>query len=331
MLNFKKGRPLAIVEGGKYNKKIIYLYDKKICCENCNEECKYNKCCDDCNYDDEPEKIKGNLLDIVNEDYIRSFKKKMPVKDIVTLQRSFIKNTIPSDEELRDIYDKIVEDTDKICRKTFKIHDNGVIRLLPNFNEDSERSYVAGATGSGKSYFVKKYIQSYQKVYPRSKIYIFSDVENDPELDNELKNIERIPLNEDLLEPELDMLNEQNYKNSIVLFDDIDSISNKHLKEAVYKFNDKLMTRGRHENISTILTSHLLTNYKETRITLNSVSNITFFPGSGSTHAIKYLLSKYIGLSNDIINRIFKLKSRAVTIIKRYPITVISDKEIFII
>lgn len=51
----QKGRPIAQIEGGKYNKDILSIYDKeqeKSCCGMCNSECskkkKAERCCDNC-------------------------------------------------------------------------------------------------------------------------------------------------------------------------------------------------------------------------------------------------------------------------------------------
>jgi hypothetical protein len=51
------GRRLCKINGGKYNKKMIYLYDPKyLCCSKCSKKCK-GSCCDNCsmlNYHTEP-------------------------------------------------------------------------------------------------------------------------------------------------------------------------------------------------------------------------------------------------------------------------------------
>ena len=52
---------------------------------------------------------------------------------------------------------------------------------------------MAAASGSGKSYWTRKYIDQYHKAYPKHKVYIFSSLEEDPTLDA-LKYLKRIKI-----------------------------------------------------------------------------------------------------------------------------------------
>jgi len=99
----------------------------------------------------------------------------------------------------------------------------------------------------------------------------------------------------------------------------------------VQTLRDSLLKRGRHEDISVVVTNHLLTNYKETRTILNEVNSITFFPKSGSSHGIQYMLKTYVGLAAKQIQRIFTLPSRWITVYKHYPMYVVYEKGIYLL
>ena len=84
--------------------------------------------------------------------------------------------------------------------------------------------YITAPSGSGKSYLAKQIIQEYHKQNPKHNVYCFSSLETDPTLDT-LKYIKRVKLNKpEYLETEFTA---EDFKDSLVLFDDVDVLSNK--------------------------------------------------------------------------------------------------------
>lgn len=204
----------------------------------------------------------------------------------------------------------------------------GILQPLPQFNK-SERCYIAAQTGAGKTYYTRKYLEQLLKVYPKKQIFVFSDVEKDPELDVLGKNIVRFKLDDELLEK--DPIKPDKFKGSVCVFDDIDSIQNPKLLKYVQTLRDAILRRGRHEDISCIVTSHLLTNYRDTRIVLNEANTITVFCRSGSTFGVKYLLQKYCGFDKAQIDQILKIPSRWITIYKNHPMYIAHEKGIYLV
>ena len=306
MLNFQDGRPIAIVKGGKYNNKILYVgedrgSDNKI--------------------------IENNPLDMLDDVYEMVNKNKLKKDEMIKIKNALARGDEENISSVYEIIGNVRNKSKELSKKEFKIFDDGVIQPLPRFDK-TERCYVAGQTECGKTYYVKHYLNQLQKVFPKKKIFIFSDVESDPEIDD-LKNLTRFTLDEELLEKE--PIKPEIFKESICLFDDIDSIQNPKLLKYVQALRDSILRRGRHEDISCIVTSHLLTNYKDTRIILNECNNITIFCRSGSSYGIKYLLKHYIGLDKKQIQHILDLPSRWVTINKNSPQYVIYEKGVFIL
>jgi hypothetical protein len=341
MLSFERGRPIAIIKGGKYDGKIVNLFDpNRKCCENCNMKCvngkckRSFKCCDNCNKDTcsnykftKNEAIRSDPYDVLDEDFIRSHKKKLSIPEMNKIKLALEMNRRPLEDSLGLIYDKCKEEYEKRSRTELIIHDDGEVQPLPNYSSP-QRLYISGPSDSGKSTYVGKLLHKYKQVYPDRDIFLLSRINNDDKLDNLGLDIMRITLNEEFLEdtPSLETLHD-----SIVIFDDIDSIEDKKLKVKVSGLRDLLLTAGRHENISVIVTNHLLTDYKNTKTILNEVNATTFFPKSGSSHGIKYMLKFYIGLSAKQIQRIFDLPSRWVTIYKHCPMYVIYEKGIYLL
>ena len=102
----------------------------------------------------------------------------------------------------------------------FKI-DDGRLQLLPNKNIERSILYVAGQSGSGKTWFCKEYLLEYQKIFPKNEIYMFSTVSDDPSL-KEVK-INYIDVSS-IVDDDLDS---SDFKDSMCIFDDIENISEK--------------------------------------------------------------------------------------------------------
>lgn len=197
---------------------------------------------------------------------------------------------------------------------------DGYVVPLPKLDTRNV-NYVAGPSGSGKSTYASIQAEKYRKLYPHNQIYIFSRLDQDPAFDGKFfpKPI-RMKIDDSLLNNPID-ISEQAYKNCLVIFDDIDSIQNDKLKKAVMKLENDILEVGRHNNISVICTCHLLNpnDRKFGRTILNEAHTITFFPKSGSSYQIEYMLKNYFGLKKPQIQEILGLNSRWVTCFKSYP------------
>lgn len=337
MLTFEnKGRPVAIIKNGKYHNKIIFLCEEnQKCCDKCSPECvmkKDNYCCGGCLGDSctLSMMIKNKPLDMVNEQYIRCHKKKISGPEMGKLKRALQNDDEPQEQALYDIYLKTKNETNRLSKTNFLIYDDGILIPLPNFHK-SERSYVCGPSDSGKSYYTKKQLIQLRKVHPDKKIFIFSDVQEDPEIDC-IPNLTRFKIDDGLLNKKFDgnkLL--PKLAEAICIFDDVDNMMNAKLGKVISNLRDTLLVRGRHQNISVICTNHLMTNYKDTRTILNECSSITFFPRSGATHAIQYTLKKYCNMGAQDIQKVLKLPSRWVTVYKCYPMYICYEKGIYIL
>jgi hypothetical protein len=304
MLSFKEGRPIAIIKGGKYNNQILHITENN-----------------------ENNMIKNSPLEMLEDIYKGKNKKKLSRTEMTAIKNALITGDEEKAESLYEIISDVRQKSKEMSKKEFKIYDEGIIQPLPRFNK-TERCYIAGQTECGKTYWCKKYLEQMRKVHPKKKIFVFSDVAHDPELDS-IKNLIRFELDEELIDKK--PIKPEVFKDSICVFDDIGSIQDKQLYKIIQNLRDSLLRRGRHEDISTLITSHLLTNYKDTRIILNECNSITIFCRSGSTYGIKYLLKKYIGLDKKGIQKVLNLPSRWITIYKNHPQYILYEKGVYIL
>lgn len=199
----------------------------------------------------------------------------------------------------------------------FKLID-GNIHLSP---PDQGRSviYLFGASGSGKSTLLSNYLAEWREKHPRGEIIIVSRLHEDNALDE--LGAKRMEIDESLIDEPLTA--DDFPEGSFVVFDDIDSIQPKKVKDAVYGLMTDLLNTGRHRNISVGTTSHLGADHIHTRGILNESHTIVCFPHGSSAHQIRYVAQKYCGLSPNQVKEMLKLPSRWVAIRRQYPPAVI--------
>jgi hypothetical protein len=197
------------------------------------------------------------------------------------------------------------------------------VSLNPLTNTKSERDilYIAGPSGSGKSYFTRLYLLNYYKQYPKRPILMFSKLTTDKSLDG--IPMKRVMIDERLL---TDPFDSSDFYDSAVIMDDIDTIKDKLIKEALLNLKDQILETGRHNNISLILTTHLATKGQETRSALNEAHQIVFFMSSGANYT--YLLTNYLGLDTKQIKVLKGMKSRWISILRGYPQILYTEKKV---
>ncbi len=238
---------------------------------------------------------------------------------------------IGKDMKIVSIIEQPIKDDEFIDKYPKEIKGTKV-KIIPCIDpEDRDTIYTCGKSGSGKSYWVGNYIEEYKKVFPNNNIIVFSLKARDKALDKH--NPIRIDLDEELYENPIHI---DEIANSLVIFDDIDSMDskiskkNKMIKAAIMLLKDNILQVGRSNHITIAVTSHNVTDYKESRIVLQEASLITLFPHSGTPKQIIYCLKEYAGLADEQIKKILKLPSRWVTIRLNAPIAVIYEKGIYL-
>jgi hypothetical protein len=204
---------------------------------------------------------------------------------------------------------------------------NQKFQQIPNVNKKRDILFIAGQSGSGKSYYISQYLIYYKKFYPKNDIYLFSYLKEDETLDK-TKGIKRIDIdNPDFLDMEIET---DDFENSMVIFDDCECISNKKTLKKVNEISNKLLITGRHNNVSICFVSHQVTNGQFTKTILNESSSITIFPSTLGNRNLKYLLSEYLGFDKKEIEKIKKSDSRWTTIIKSFPKVILTENECYI-
>lgn len=180
--------------------------------------------------------------------------------------------------------------------------------IVPTPHRDMRDVFlIFGPSGSGKSHFAALYMKEYQKQYPKRTVFLFSNVDQDEHFNSSVVriNLSSLDVHEDLKKTGL-------FDDSLVIFDDIETIMDNRTRIYVQKLMMDLLTTGRHSNTSVIVIAHVLVGKQRDmiRAMITEARCITFFPKSGQFRQINQLLEKDLGLDTRTIRKLFKIKSR---------------------
>lgn len=164
--------------------------------------------------------------------------------------------------------------------------DDGEFEILPN--PETRVSFLGGKSGSGKTTEAAKLIANYLKLWPDSQFILFSRVKEDEGID--FLDPHRVMIDESLINEPVDVTQDVT-PHTVVLFDDVGSIPDKKIKDAVLKLIQDVAEIGRHSDVKLLVTNHLLNPNEKTfgRVILNEMHTVTFFPQCGQQHQINVL------------------------------------------
>lgn len=179
-------------------------------------------------------------------------------------------------------------------------------------------TFIAGATESGKSFFIKRMILNDKLHRP---VILFTNLTGD---DVSFRGIE------DMVKFDPNSNHNwnwvlSNFANKILIFDDIRN------NTIIKNFKDKMIEEGRHSNTVVICVNHALKDYYVTKVANNDCRFIVTFPSSNRGHVRKYLKDE-IGLTRKQLNRLMKISNqegRYLIIHKFTPNAIATTESIF--
>jgi hypothetical protein len=185
---------------------------------------------------------------------------------------------------------------------------------------------VGGKSGSGKSHIARNFMVRYHDLFPERKIYLFSFLESDTTLGS-VKGLYR-KIKAEKLEDEYTEFSIKDFESSLVVVDDVEGYerTNKIIFQKIQSIIDMIATMGRHTASSIVVCSHLLTDYKRTRLFLGEAQQFVTFMHGASQRQLYGLLGGYAGIDHSEIDDLRKLNSRWVCIRTQYPVLAIYEK-----
>jgi hypothetical protein len=292
-----EAKPVARVKGGEFDGEILYLHDDSV--NGRKPKTPFNKT-----------KYVDDLRDLKPLDRKKAF---VELED--ALKRDSDKDLTG---EVKSLFHRVKKD--EADSKIVELDDGGMFELIPP-TDPKKRTvwYIAGQSGSGKSWIAKQLATYYHKLYPGRGVYLVSKLDKDETLDA-LKFLKRIPIQSFVDDyPTL-----EEFRDTMIIFDDYDTLTGD-ADKVITKIIDDLAIMGRHENVTILALSHYLTNYKKTRLLLNEATHIVVYPLSTSYNALKYLLKSYVGVDEEDLKKHRKMGSRWLLYQKGYPQIMISQ------
>lgn len=189
---------------------------------------------------------------------------------------------------------------------------------------DAMHFFIFGMTGSGKSYWINKTVNNLKKQdkYKNHEVYLICDpgIDDDPSF-----HFDRCRI--DLKKPEF--YNEatwKDFKNGIVIFDDIDALS-KGALNFIRELQKQLVQNGRKEGIVTFNVSHSAKNWKHTKYVCEESTYIVCFP-THNWNMTQNFLKDCLKYDKNELSKIKHLETRALVLRRSYPNYYISEDKI---
>jgi hypothetical protein len=231
---------------------------------------------------------------------------------------------------IKDIEDglKIGNNSQRNLGSQISLSSNEVLEPIPSPHKP-DRTLVSGGSGVGKSTLVMEMIAKYAKFHPKNRIVLFLRQE-DPafdRLDDIDAEVTEIIVDEKILEMKITL---DDLEDSLVVFDDMDNITNKKLNEFVHRIVNDILTNGRKRNISCTYINHAFLSGLQSKIVNHESNKVFFFPASGIRQTIAFL-KEYLGMLKHEIETVTKLPSRWVMISRTSPRYVLYEKGALII
>ena len=221
--------------------------------------------------------------------------------------------------EMKELYTELISNSESSTE--VNLPPNSTFSLLPT-NDKKARDvfYICGPSGSGKSYVAKAIAQEYHSLWPERDIYLISKLTEDSTLDK-LKYLIRIDPTKLVEKPITDL---EPLNNSLVIFDDIENFD-KETDKVIQNLVNQIASTGRHNVTSMCYITHLLSDYKRTRLVLMEATQYVLYPLSTGSHAFNYMMKTYLGMDSKEANALRKVGSRWVSIRKHYPQVLITE------
>ena len=106
--------------------------------------------------------------------------------------------------------------------------------------------------------------------------------------------------------------------------DDIENFD-RETDKVIQNLVNQVASTGRHNVTSMIYITHLLSDYKRTRLVLMEATGYVLYPQSTGSHALNYMLKTYVGMDSKESQALRKAGSRWVYIRKHYPSVLVTE------
>ena len=244
-------------------------------------------------------------------DYLHNLKKPITKNEINELIKSYQLEKEPENMSLLRLFNQASNFVNESLKKYISYKDCNIIPKI----KGSFGCMVVGSSGAGKSYFISQMIKANPPLSKEAGIFLIGPFGNDESYKAISKNI--IHLNLDTFEEEYKVPFTVDCfpRGSILIMDDIESMSNSKDLEAI---RDSLLSVRRHYDLTMYCVSHVSMAGHSTKKMLLECQYYTMYPSANWKHAEK-LLKSYVGLDGEKINLIKNQSTRWCMVHKGFP------------
>lgn len=191
--------------------------------------------------------------------------------------------------------------------------------------------YIPARSNSGKTTWIADYLDDYLDQFPDNEIYLFSGVpKEEPAFERFGKKVTVMDLEYFKENPVTKIDELSDFKDSMCIFDDINSVPDLRTKKAIISLRDMILQCGRHENVSCMCTSHQALDRALTSYPIKESDYFVVFPQANKQQT-RSLLTKYGDFSKQELDKIFRINSRWVQVSRNNPSFVLASNNCYLI
>ena len=185
--------------------------------------------------------------------------------------------------------------------------------------------FVSGLSGSGKSYFVSQLvnnIKSLDRFKDADVFLITGQTKPDPAYENNIEKYMKVNMDAD----DFYTLTYSDFENSIVIFDDVNSLGNRAQEGFIFNLQKSLSENARKNNVALININHSSRDFLRTKYIVHEANYFTLFPAHNWNDSRKFLKS-YLDYDENELREIKKLSrhTRSMTFHKQTPQYIVCD------
>lgn len=259
------------------------------------------------------------------KDFLNNMKKPLSKEEISKLLDCYKSDKEPSEKDLLKVFRMALSFVNDSLKRflDFSPKDGEEIEIIPKM-EDSFACFVSGASGAGKSYFINQLIKANPPKGKDAGIFLIGPFGDDVSYKGIAKDMVHLDLEKFDKEYGCPFTIDCFPKGSILIMDDIESMSNKKELESI---RDKLLAVRRHYELTMICVNHVGMAGAATKKMLLECQYYIVFPKANKTHATK-LMKAYVGLDNEQVNLINNQNTRWVCLCKAFPMYFVTQTSI---
>lgn len=206
----------------------------------------------------------------------------------------------------------------------------GTFYMLPYIEKNqTQRLFVSGMSGSGKSMFIRSYIDTLRsmKGYKRNKVWMFTKNANEDPAFKDLDNMEIVDTSDT---EELFKVKYTQFEKCIVVFDDWESGWDESVTNFFRQLMHQLLEFSRKQHVQIVVATHVTQQGPKTQKLIFECDTYILFHKNNFNSVQKFLVS-YMDYRQRDVRFVKYLPGRHIVVRKSSPTHLLCDKKILMV